>query len=78
MANTAQPAFTAYAVTKHEGKDDWWTPIGAAFPHGDGEGYNIVLQTIPLDGKVVLRPPKGEESRAVTGPDRAKPDPKRR
>ena len=37
-----QPAFTAYAVTKREGKDDWWTPIGAAFPHKDGSGYNIV------------------------------------
>jgi hypothetical protein len=53
-----QPAFTAYAVTKREGKDDWWTPIGAAFPHKDGSGYNIVLQTIPFDGKIVLRPPK--------------------
>jgi hypothetical protein len=37
-----QPAFTAYAVTKREGKDDWWTPIGAGFPHKDGTGYNIV------------------------------------
>jgi hypothetical protein len=59
MASTQQPAFTAFAVTKRgEGQDDWWTNIGAAFPHGDGQGYNIVLQTIPLDGKIVLRPPK--------------------
>jgi hypothetical protein len=63
-----QPAFTAYAVTKREGKDDWWTPIGAAFPHKDGTGYNIVLQTIPLDGKIVLRPPK--ERQEDNGEDR--------
>ena len=60
MANQQQPAFTAYTVTKREGQDDWWTAIGAAFPHKDGEGYNIVLQAIPLDGKIVLRPPKDD------------------
>jgi hypothetical protein len=61
MATQQQPAFTAYAVTKRgDGQDDWWTPIGAAFPHKDGEGYNVILQTIPLDGKIVLRPPKDD------------------
>jgi hypothetical protein len=65
MGSSQQPAFTAYAVTKRgEGQDDWWTAIGAAFPHGDGEGYNIVLQTIPLDGKIVLRPPKRDDDQA--------------
>jgi hypothetical protein len=60
MAAQQQPAYTAYAVTKREGQDDWWTPIGAAFEHKDGQGFNIVLQTIPLDGKIVLRPPKDD------------------
>ncbi len=61
MAAQQQPVFTAYAVTKRgDGQDDWWTPIGAAFPHKDGEGYNVILQTIPLDGKIVLRPPKDD------------------
>ena len=26
--------------------------------HQDGDGYNIVLQALPLDGKIVLRPVK--------------------
>jgi len=30
----------------------------AAFPHQDGDGYNIVLQALPIDGKIVLRIPK--------------------
>jgi len=62
MTTQQKPAFTAYAVTKRgDDQDDWWTNIGAAFPHKDGEGYNIVLQAIPLDGKIVLRPPKEKD-----------------
>ena len=57
MANQ-QPSFTAYTVQKREGKDDFWIAIGAAFMHQDGDGYNIVLQALPLDGKIVLRLPK--------------------
>jgi hypothetical protein len=68
MANTHEPAFTAYAVSKRgENQEDWWTPIGAAFPHKDGQGFNVVLQTIPLDGKIVLRPPKDKEENTQGG-----------
>jgi len=57
MTTQQKPAFAAYAVTgRGHDQDDWWTPVGAAFPHKDGEGYNIVLQAIPLDGKIALRP----------------------
>ena len=59
MANQ-QPSYTAYTVTKREGKDDFWTPIGAAFLHQDGDGFNIVLQALPIDGKIVLRLPKAQ------------------
>jgi hypothetical protein len=52
------PAYQAYTVIKREGQDDFWVSIGAAFAHKDGDGYNIVLQALPLDGKIVLRPPK--------------------
>jgi len=61
MAN-AQPSFRAYTVTKREGQDDFWLPIGAAFPHDDGKGYNIVLQALPIDGRVVLRVPKDDNA----------------
>jgi hypothetical protein len=53
-----QPAYRAYTVVKREGQDDFWLAIGAAFMHQDGDGYNIVLQALPIDGKVVLRLPK--------------------
>jgi hypothetical protein len=60
MATSQQPAYRAFTVVKREGADDFWLPIGAAFPHQDGEGFNLVLQALPIDGRVVLRTPKDE------------------
>ena len=65
MANQ-QPSHRAYTVIKREGQDDFWLPIGAAFPHQSGDGFNVVLQALPIpngDGqcKIVLRPPKSDD-----------------
>lgn len=69
MANSQQIAYRAFTVVKREGADDFWLPIGAAFPHQDGEGFNLVLQALPIDGRVVLRTPKDEGSEpAKNGP----------
>ena len=57
MANQ-QPSYQAYTVVKREGQDDFWLNIGAAFMHQDGDGFNIVLQALPINGKIVLRLPK--------------------
>jgi hypothetical protein len=63
---TQQPRYRAYTVIKRgEGQDDFWLAIGAAFPHQDGDGYNIVLQALPIDGKIVLRPPKDDQSQGT-------------
>ena len=60
MANR-QPDYTAYTVIDRGGNaDPWWCPIGAAFMNQDGEGFNVVLQALPLDGKIVLRRPKAD------------------
>ena len=42
-------------VIKREGKDDFWLNLGVAFAHEDGEGFNILLQALPTDAKLVLR-----------------------
>jgi hypothetical protein len=60
--DTSMPIYQAYTVIKREGQDDWWCNIGAAFSHADGNGLNLMLQALPLDGKIVLRPPKDESS----------------
>jgi hypothetical protein len=51
----AAPTHRVYTVIKREGQDDYWLNIGLAFPHKDGNGFNIVLQALPLDGKIVCR-----------------------
>ncbi len=39
-----------------EGKNAFWTKIGAAWEHKDGDGYNIELDLVPLrQGRIVLR-----------------------
>jgi hypothetical protein len=67
-----QPSYTAYTVIKREGQDDYWIAIGAAWMHQDGDGYNVILQALPLDGKIVLRPPKADtKSAEVQGAQQA-------
>jgi hypothetical protein len=33
----------------------YWIRIGAAWAHKDGNGFNIQLETAPLDGRISLR-----------------------
>src|SRR5450759_69046 len=73
---TQQPSYQAYTVVKREGQDDFWLNIGAAFMHQDGDGYNIMLQALPINGKIVLRPPKAQTEETAERP--AKDNNKRR
>lgn len=71
--STTQPAMRAFTIVKREGQDDFWLPIGAAFKHQSGDGYNVILQALPLpngDGtcKIVLRSPKPEDARTESPP----------
>ena len=47
---------------KVDGKDEpFWLNIGSAFAHKDGRGYNLVLEALPLDGRLVLRDVKEKD-----------------
>ena len=55
---TNLPSHRVYAVTRN-GKRSFWQPIGAAWVHGDGEGFNLKLDYLPLnDAEIVVRKPK--------------------
>jgi hypothetical protein len=55
------PSHHVYAVT-HDGKQSYWRLIGAVWPHGDGEGFNLKLDYLPLNGAdIVIRKPRGAE-----------------
>jgi hypothetical protein len=52
-----RPSHRAYAVTKN-GERCFWQPIGAAWVHSDGWGFNLKLDYLPLNGaEIVLRKP---------------------
>lgn len=58
-----KPSHRVFTVEKRDGKDDYWTEIGAAFPHKDGKGFNLQLRALPLDGKLVLRAPEPKDDK---------------
>ncbi|MCA9281073.1 MAG: hypothetical protein H6812_10635 [Phycisphaeraceae bacterium] len=54
--SAAAPTHIAYHVRDgREGKKGFWTRIGAAWAHTDGQGFNIQLEVAPLDGRIALR-----------------------
>jgi hypothetical protein len=68
----ASPTHRVYTVIRREGQDDYWLNIGLAFPHKDGKGFNIVLQALPLDGKIVCREVAEEDAGEASQPPRGR------
>ncbi len=65
MTTTSKlPSHKVYAVTKGS-KRNFWREIGAAWAHEDGEGFNLKLDMLPLNGaEIVIRKPRAEASEA--------------
>lgn len=73
-----KPTHYAYHVTDRvqDGNEEmggFWTKIGAAWPHRDGKGFNISIETIPLNGRLVLRERPEEDQQAATEEAEAEP-----
>lgn len=58
--HTNRPSHAVYVV-EGEGDTAYWTKVGSAWPHQDGEGLNIALTVLPLNGRLVVRKPKAQE-----------------
>ena len=57
------PTFYAYSVSERgEGEKAFWNRVGAFFAHQRGEGGTLILDAFPVNGRVVLLPPKAEEA----------------
>ena len=55
-ATSRKPTQGAYHVREGKAGEGFWTRIGSAWPHQDGEGFNIQLDgLVPLDGRITLR-----------------------
>jgi hypothetical protein len=56
------PTHTCYAVRdRGEGRKPFWAEIGAAWTNRDGS-FTIRLDSLPLDGEIVVRLRKPGES----------------
>ena len=51
------PSHIAYHVRDRKDADAIWTRIGSAWQHADGKGINILIETLPLGGRISLRVP---------------------
>ena len=53
------PEFLAWHVTD-KGEKSFWNKVGAAWRHKDDKGYTLQLETVPINGRIVLRQPLDE------------------
>ena len=49
------PSHSAYQVRDSQNGKSFWTRIGSAWAHADGQGFNIQIEALPLDGRITLR-----------------------
>jgi hypothetical protein len=66
MTQTNQPQLYAYAVEDApRGQKSYWTRIGRMFNHKDGKGYDLVLNALPINGRIVIRQEEPKEEAAA-------------
>ena len=52
---TGDPVLIAYSVKRSRNpKRTYWRRIGEAYPHDEGAGLTVVLDVLPLDGRIIL------------------------
>lgn len=54
LTTQAKPIARLYVVNG-EGDNAHWLPVGAAWRHSDGKGYNLTLDALPKNGRIVMR-----------------------
>ena len=69
--------YRIYSIIERPKQSDYWLNLGVAFPHENGDGFNIILQALPLhgNGKLVMRlydPTKDKDKSDGTPPAAAK------
>ena len=71
--------YRVYSIIERPKQDDYWLNIGVAFPHENGDGYNVILQALPLHGhgKLVMRAYDGDKDEVAAEDEKAKPSSKK-
>jgi hypothetical protein len=55
MNNDAHQVLRVYSVVASEPDNDRWLEIGKASPHQDGRGFDLVLEALPMNSRLVVR-----------------------
>ncbi|MEQ1694800.1 MAG: hypothetical protein ABL901_03070 [Hyphomicrobiaceae bacterium] len=60
------PVLIAYGAKRSADKSKtFWTRIGQAFPHETGAGLSVILDVLPLDGRIILLEPDENDDRRI-------------
>lgn len=58
-----KPFMLAYTVKPiGDGRKSVWSKIGAAWQHKDEQGFEVRMDAVPLDGRLVLRTVRDEDA----------------
>lgn len=71
----ASPSHVAYQVRENEGGKSFFNRVGSAFEHKDKQGFNLILDSMPVDGRVTLRTPQERLKTARNGNDKSRDAP---
>jgi hypothetical protein len=59
MTDSKKPTHRAFIVKKFTDKEGTeksrWLDIGSVWTHRDGKGFDVNLEALPLDGRIVIR-----------------------
>ena len=59
-AENKAPDLIAWHV-QQKGTKAFWNKVGAAWQHKDGKGMTLQLETLPINGRIVLRQPSEQK-----------------
>ena len=57
-----KPSHEVFQVLETAKDKSYWTRIGAAWLHEDGEGLSVTLNCLPLDGRIIIRKVKADKA----------------
>lgn len=55
MTENRRPDFAAYVVRDRDDKKANWRELGVGFRHKDGKGVDLLLDAVPVNGRLVIR-----------------------
>jgi hypothetical protein len=66
--NMSKPSHIAYVVkevTKDGKKKSYWRAVGAVWPHGKGDGFDVVIhEQISVGGRITCTVPRDDQAAA--------------